>query len=265
MILTRRIRMEVIDGNWYMDGIDWDDEGCIHSSRELSGIIEDIGFLPLFSNDIPGFSVESMTDPSCWWSGDTDKDPWEWRITLSRTGRFAYGKFFGNRAGFISKKWFPYFANFRRNGYDFDALYDDGKADRRGKLLMDLFVPSGIDMWDVNVSGLEKSGCFPELYTFEMKEKAGFGKGGQKNFEGTLTKLQMQTYLVAKDFKPRLNKKGIEYGWPVAIMTPPEYLWGYKHVTSRYKESPEESLAKITKQIRKHFDADEKEVRRFLK
>ena len=48
-------------------------------------------------------------------------------------------------------------------------------------------------------------------------------------------------------------------------MTPPEYLWGYKHVTSRYKESPEESLAKIVKQIMKHFDADEKTVRKFLK
>ena len=257
--------MEVIDGNWYMDGIDWNDEGRIHSSGELFDVIEDTGFLPLFSNDITGFSVENMTDPSCWWSGDPEKDPWEWRITLSRTGRIAYGKFYGGRTGFISKKWFPSFANFRRNGYDFDALYDDGKADRREKLLMDLFIPSGIDMWDVKKSDLGKLGCSSELYTFEMKEKGGFGKGGQKNFEGILTKLQMQTYLIASDFKPRLNKKGIEYGGPVAIMTPPEYLWGYKHVTSRYKESPEESLAKIVKQIMKHFDADEKTVRKFLK
>ena len=101
---------------------------------------------------------------------------------------------------------------------------------------MDLFVPSGTDMWNVKVSDLDKQGCYSELYTFEMKEKGGFGKGGQKNFEGILTKLQMQTYLVTSDFKPRLNKKGIEYGWPVALMTPPEYIWGYKHVTSRYKD-----------------------------
>ena len=43
-----------------------------------------------------------------------------------------------------------------------------------------------------------------------MKEKGGFGKGGEKNFEGTLTKLQMQTYLIVKDFRPRLNKRGEE-------------------------------------------------------
>lgn len=257
--------MEVINGQWYMDGISWDDEGCLHGSDELLDVIEDTGFMPLFSNDIPGFSVESMTDPSCWWTGDADTDPWEWRIVLSRTGKVAYGKFFGGRAGFISKKWFPYFANFRRNGYDFDALYDDGKAGRREKLLMDLFIPSGTDMWDVKKSELEKHGCFPSLYTFEMKEKAGFGKGGQKNFEGVLTRLQMLTYLVAEDFRPRLNKKGIEYGWPVAVMTPPEYLWGYKHVTSRYKETPEVSLEKIINQINKHFDADVKTIRKILK
>lgn len=256
--------MEVINGVWYMNGISRRDKNCVLSSGRLLEIIEDVGFLPLFSNDINGFSVENMTDPSSWWTGDENKDPWEWRIVLSRTGKVAYGKFFGGRAGFISKKWFPYFANYRRNGYDFDALYDDGKAGRREKLLMDLFVPQGVDMWNVDPQTLESVGCSPELFTFEMKEKAGFGKGGEKNFEGVLTRLQMQTYLIARDFRPRLNKKGEEYGWPVAIMTPPEYLWGYTHVTSRYKESPDASFAKIARQIGKHFDADEKDVRKVI-
>ena len=72
---------------------------------------------------------------------------------------------------------------------------------------------------------------------------------------------QMQTYLIVKDFRPRLNKRGEEYGWAVAIMTPPEYKWGYKHVTSRYKETPSESFALIAAQIGKHFDCDEKMLR----
>lgn len=256
--------MEVINGVWCMEGISSRSKGCVKNSDKLLEVIEEVGFLPLFSNNIKGFSVENMTDPSRWWTGDSDRDPWEWRIVLTRTGKVAYGKFFGGRAGFISRKWFPYFTNYRRAGYDFDALYDDGKAGYREKLLMDLFVPAGMDMWDVNVRSLESKGCSSELYTFEMKEKGGFGKGGEKNFEGILTKLQMQTYLVAKDFRPRLNKKGKEYGWPVAVMTPPEYLWGYKHVTGRYKETPEESFAKITDQIRKHFDADEKAVKKII-
>jgi hypothetical protein len=253
--------MYVLDGQWYMEGIDWDDEGCIHSSDELLSVIESVGFLPLFSSGVPGFSVEEMTDTSCWWSGDISVDPWEWRAVLARTGKVAYGKFYGGRAGFISKKWFPYFANCRRDGYDFDALYEDGKAGYREKLLMDLFVPSGVDMWNVKTSSLEGMGLASSLYTNEMKEKGGFGKGGEKNFEGTLTKLQMQTYLIVKDFRPRLNKRGEEYGWAVAIMTPPEYLWGYKHVTSRYKEKPSESFSKIAAQIGKHFDCDEKSLK----
>ena len=55
--------MEVINGEWYMDGLDWDDEGCLHSSDELLDVIEEVGFLPLFGNAIPGFSVENMTSP----------------------------------------------------------------------------------------------------------------------------------------------------------------------------------------------------------
>ena len=171
--------MYVLDGQWYMEGIEWDDEGCIHSSDELLSVIESVGFLPLFSSGVPGFSVEEMTDTSCWWSGDISVDPWEWRAVLARTGKVAYGKFYGGRAGFISKKWFPYFANYRRDGYDFDALYEDGKAGYREKLLMDLFVPSGVDMWNVKTSSLEGMGLASSLYTNEMKENlARYQPGG---------------------------------------------------------------------------------------
>ena len=248
--------MEVVNGQWIMDGLDWNDKGCIHTADELLDVIGEVGFMPLFSNHVPGFSVENMTDPSFWWCGDESKDPWEWRIVLTRTGKVAYGKFFGNKAGFVSKKWFPYFANYRRDGYDFDSRYEDGKVRHQEKLIMGLFEPEGMDLWAIKKSSLSKYGCREALYTNEMKEMAGFGKDGFRNFDGVLTRLQMQTYLVTKDFKPRINKKGAEFGWPVAIMTPPEYLWGYKHVTSRYTESPEESYRKITQQLSRFYDLD---------
>lgn len=256
--------MEVIDGAWHLQGLDPNEEDCIHTSDELLAVIEKVGILPLFSNNISGFSVESMTDPSAWWSGNVSIDPWEWRTVLARTGKVAYGKFFGGRAGFISKKWFPYFANYRRKGYDFDALYEDGKAGYKEKLLMDLFVPSGMDMWDVKPSQLKKYGCASELYTYEMKEKAGFGKGGEKGFDGTLTKLQMETYLITADFRPRLNKSGDPYGWAVAIMTAPEYVWGYKFVTGKYGETPEQSFDKLAAQIGRFYDADKKAVKKII-
>ena len=44
-----------------------------------------------------------------------------------------------------------------------------------------------------------------EIMSNALKEKAGFGKeGGEKNFEGVLTELQMQTYLIVSDFRQRM-------------------------------------------------------------
>ena len=248
--------MEVINGQWYMQGVDWDDPSCVHSADELLDVIEKVGFLPLFSNDVPGFSVENITDADCWWTGDEKTDPWEWRAVLARTGKVAYGKFFHNKAGYVSKKWFPRFANYRRDGYDFDACYEDGKAGRKEKLIMDLFWPAEGELWDApeNV----------EMYSNELKEKAGFSKHGEKGFEGVCAKLQMSSYLTVKDFRPRVNKKGEEYGWAVAVYTLPEYLWGYEYVTGCYKELPEDSHKKVISQVRKHFNVDDKLIRKVL-
>lgn len=257
--------MEIIDGQWYLNGKSSRDPKCIKSSDALLEVIEKVGFLPLFETNIIGFSVESMTDPKNWWTGNENKDPWEWRAVLARTGKVAYGKFFGKKAGFVSKKWFPYFANYRRNGYDFDSRYEDGKADRREKLIMDLFWPRDTEMCDLDLRKINKSVDNTELFSFEVKDRAGFGPGGEKNFEGTCTKLQMETYLIAKDFKPRLNKKGEEYGWSIAVYTLPEYLWGYKFVTEKYKDDPEESLQRIVSQIRKYYDVDESIIRKMLR
>ena len=225
--------MEVINGQWYMDGVGWNDPSCVHNADELLEVIEKVGFLPLFANGVQGFSVESITDPAYWWCGDEETDPWEWRAVLARNGRVAYGKFFGNKAGYVSKKWFPDFANYRRDGYDFDSRYEDGRATRREKLIMDLFWPKEGEIWDAG----EKI----SFYSNEVKEKAGFGKGGEKGFDSTCAKLQMSAYLTVRDFRPRLNKKGESFGWSVAIYTLPEYLWGYKFVTKSYKDSPEDS------------------------
>lgn len=239
--------MEEINGQWIMHGIDWNEEGCLHSCDELVEYIEEVGFLPLFETAIPGFSVEEHADPSYWWSGDKEVDPWEWRAIIARDSKIAYGKFFGKKAGFISKKWFPYFANMRRDGYDFDALWDDGKASIRQKNIMDLFEDD------------------TRLFSYEIKEKAGFGKGGLKNFEGTMADLQMQTYLCMRDFKKKVNKRGEEYGWDVAIYSKPEEIYGYKHVTKAYKESPEESRERIISQIKKCYNADEALIRKIIK
>ena len=222
-------------GVWIMRGLDWDDPGRIRCWEELIDWIDEIGFVPLFKNENDGFSVEENTSDRFWWSGDPEEDPWEWREIIARTGRVAYGKFFGKKAGFISKAWFPHFANYRRNGYDFDSLWDEGLAKMRSKRIMDQFLTK------------------TDLYSFELKSLAGFGKEGEKNFDGTVTDLQMQTYLLIRDFRRRINKKGQEYGWPISVYSTPETLWGYDHIASAYSTDPAESYAKIVQQVKEHF------------
>ena len=236
--------MSTIDDVWIMQGLDYDDPDCIITVDEMDAYIDQVGFLPLFRNEIDDFSVEEVTASESWWMGD-DSDPWVWREVIARRGNIAYGKLFHNKAGFISKEWLPYFANYRRDGYDFDSLYEDGKAEYRAKKIMDLF-----ELKD-------------EYYSFELKELAGFGKGGEKNFAGVLTKLQMQTYLVNVDFRQRINKKGMRYGMPTAIMKRPEDVWGYDFVTSAYDEDPEKSAKRIADHVKELcIDATDEEIRR---
>ena len=47
-----------------------------------------------------------------------------------------------------------------------------------------------------------------EIYSNELKKQAGFGKDGEKGFDGAITNLMMQTYLCNCDFKKRVNKRG---------------------------------------------------------
>ena len=105
-----------------------------------------------------------------------------------------------------------------------------------------------------------------EWFSFEIKEKAGFGKGGLKNFDGVLTQLQMQTYLVPKEFRKRKNKKGEEYGWSIAVMATPESIWGKKLVCRAYKEDPEKSRERIFQQVKTCFpSASESDIQKILK
>ncbi len=244
--------MAVEDGQWIMRGLGWDDPYRIRTWHELVNWIDEIGFLPLFANEIEGFSAEEHVSPDYWWTGIRDEDPWEWREIIAASHKVAYGKFFDKKAGFISLKWLPYFVNYRRGGYDFDSRWEDGLANRREKIIMDM------------LTGTDDDGdmTFPDdqILSTQLKKKAGFGKGGEKNFPGIVTGLQMQTYLVISDFHRRVNKRGEEYGMPVSVLLPPEAIWGYEKVTAAYGETPEDSWRRIAERIAESFpgasDAD---------
>ena len=234
-------------GEWIMRGLAANDPGRLRTVEELEDYVEQVGFVPLFASDLPGFSIEERTAASAWWSEDPAEDPWLWRQMAADRGRVAYGKFFEGKAGFLSLKWLPYFANARRDGYDFDALWDDGKASNRARKIMELFAAG------------------EELFSWQVRQLAGFGPGGEKNFEGAVTALQMQTYLVIRDFRCRLNKQGLPYGWPVAVYTTPEARWGAAAVTAAYGESPETSRRRIADHLAARWSAaTDRQIRRIV-
>ena len=71
-------------GEWIMHGMKWDNPECIHSVDEAIKYINEFGFLPLFKNDIDGFSLEERTVPEYWWSDNPEIDPWMWRAIIAR-------------------------------------------------------------------------------------------------------------------------------------------------------------------------------------
>lgn len=109
----------------------------IRSVRDLLDIVNDAGFLPFFAGAVPGFSVEECCPRELWFAADAD-GPWEWKGPAARSRECIYGKFFACKAGFVSREWVPDFVNRRRDGYDFDARFDDGLASLKDKDVYDL-------------------------------------------------------------------------------------------------------------------------------
>ncbi len=204
----------------------------LQRAEDIIALTEEVGFLPFFGNHIPGFSVEECCPRQLWFADGVD-GPWEWKGPIVRSGRCAYGKFFGGKAGFVSREWLPDFANFRRNGYDFDARYDDGLASRKDKAIVDTVQEHG------------------SLLSRELKDICNYRKGGNKGFDTVITRLQMQTYLVISDFVYRKDKFGQPYGWGVAKYATPEALFGYDFVTSAYRTEPLESRERILTHLKK--------------
>lgn len=217
----------------------------IETKRDLIEAVQRFGFVPLFENSVPGFSVEEHVSPKAWFG--SDEGVWEWKGPVIRETGCAYGKFFEHKAVFVSPRWFPDFANLRRDGYDFDARYEDGLAPYKDKELYDLLAE--------NAPILSKS----------LKDKGDYRKGGKKGFESIITRLQAQCYVLIRDFVYLTDKRGKEYGWGVGVYSTPEAEFGPDFTEKVYLHSPQESREIIFEHLRGLLPhTDEKKLRRLI-
>ncbi|MCR5323625.1 MAG: hypothetical protein K6E85_10195 [Lachnospiraceae bacterium] len=207
----------------------------IGSEKELIDAINELGFVPFFENEIKGFSLEEHIARGCWYNdGDNGFwDAWEWKGPVINAAHCAYGKFLSGKAVYISREWFPDFANYRRNGYDFDARYEDGLASYDDKCLYELL--------DMNAPILSKP----------LKVLGNYRNGGKKGFDSSITRLQKQCYVIVSDFRYAMDKYGNEYGWGIAEYNTPERFFGEEFYQNVYKRTPEESLERLVRHFKK--------------
>ena len=204
----------------------------IKSPEDVSRTVKKLGFLPFFRNAIPGFSIEEMCKPSLWFG--SEDGPWEWKGPVIRMGGCIYGKFLQGKACYISEEWIPDFLNWRRDGYDFDSRYESGLASYK----------------DLNI--YDAVSRYGSILSKKLKSLCGFTKsGGEKGFDGCITRLQMQGYICISDFEYMRDKFGRQYGWGVARYSTPEEMFGYDFTSSAYSREPSESCERIISHISK--------------
>lgn len=166
----------------------------IQTLSDLEKVVEEYGFLPYKGNEKESlFSLSGLTD-NVWFDG-SETDPWGWRVEIAEKKNQAYGKFFKNKTGFVSRTCIPAFIAVRRNNRNAAELYRDGQLSRRAR-----------QVWD----------CFEQCaeWTFqELKHQAGFD-GQSREFEAALTELQGLFLLCVCGQSRRINRQGEPYGWP---------------------------------------------------
>ena len=197
----------------------------VRTKQDLIDAVAEFGFVPLFANAIPGFSVEEHAVPQVWYnSGDGNWPVWDWKGPVIREAGCFYGKFFDKKATFVRADLFCDFANVRRRGYDYDALCDEGLAPYRDRELYELL--------SVNAPVRSRT----------LKRLGGYGKDGKKGFDTIVTRLQAQCYVTIADFVYDTDRHGAPYGWGIAEYTTPEIQGGEAFISRVYQHTQEQSL-----------------------
>ena len=196
----------------------------ILNSAQLIDFINEIGFLPLLGMGIEGWSAEEQVAEECGYvklpDGGWEWPLWEWKGSIIQESGCAYGKFFLGKAGFISKRWWPDFCNWRRSHYPLDQ-------DSIEAMIMGTLRDNG------------------SLITRELRAACGFtGTKMRSKFDCYLTRLEMGCHIVTEDFVYPHDKHGKQYGWGWSLLTTPEVLLGRESCLSDC--SPEESFHRLS-------------------
>ncbi len=218
----------------------------VRTQADMEEAVARFGIVPLFQNSIEGFSIEEHVAKEAWFDSGQD-GVWEWKGPVIRATGCAYGKLFEKKAAFVSPRWYAELANWRRDGYDLDARWDEGLLPREDHYLYTLI--------EQNQPVISKG----------LKRLGGYGKEGRKGFDGAILRLQYMGYVVISDFVYLTDRQGRRYGWGVAEYSTPEHWLGEDFSRTVYRREPRESYQMLCDHLRGLLDVSEEQVRRFLK
>lgn len=226
----------------------------IKTKQDLIDAVQEYGILPFFENNIKGFSIEENCAPEAYFSDAAGV--WEWKGPVIQELRCGYGKFFNKKAAFIRKDLYYDFANYRRDGYDFDARISDGLVNYNEEFLYNIISSKH--------SILSKTAKAIGGYV-KPREKGKDTWQARKGFDTTITNLQMKGYVITIDFDYEVDKNGEFYGWGISRYSTPEEFFGKTFSKKCYKRTPEESYKKLFKQIKKiNPEASKEQIIKFL-
>lgn len=217
----------------------------ISSCAALEEFIASVGFLPLLSSGPYGWSAEEVVDEECGYvvlpGGGWEWPLWDWKGDILRETGCAYGKFFGGKAGFISREWWPCFCAWRRSAM---PLPGDGSVE------------------EMIVETLAEGG---PMITRELRAACGFtGPKMRGRFDAYVARLMMACRIVTEDFVYPTDRNGQRYGWGWAKLTTPEARFGHEACNPALapREARERVRAKLVEILP---DADEKYIDSILK
>ena len=211
---------------------------------EMMELMEEVGFLPLLDSGITGFSADEMVAPECRYrplpDGGWDWPLWDWKGPIVTESRCAYGKFFNGKAGFVSRRWWPDFCNWRRFQHP---------------------LPEADSVEDVIIQVLQLNGS---MITRDLRKACGFdGPKMRSRFDSFVTKLQMACRVVTEDFVYPRDSHGNRYGWGWALLNTPENLFGRDEC--RCERQPLQSREAIMAHLHSLLpDASEKQLGKLI-
>lgn len=192
----------------------------IDSPDTMLAAIRRCGILPFFKNSVPGWSVEEMTAPGCWFfdnGADGILGPWDWKVDVVQTGEIAYGKFIGGKAAFATVEWYRELMNWRRSNAKYapkgtlepialDAIRGAGSLGSKEIRLI------------CNAARGKDAGTKADTLATPVKKST---------VDNLLKQLQMGTWTLIGDIQRVYRGPQLEYkGWQLASNTTPEALFG---------------------------------------